>query len=338
MLGSEQNWEIFGYDTRQLGRHWIAAWQELLWADDSPVRQRLDEVVLLHSENGTQLYHAGAPCAQSGHACEAVLLPEEMMLARHVKLPVSADAYLDTALDLEANANSPFASSDTACGWRIVGGNGKQLDIVLVIVSISSVMAYLGRQYDIHDPHSHEIWVSVEGAMVVIRGFGEKARDHKYRRRLVRAGVSVGACALMVLLIFSMAAGSKRAELMQLEESAAAVQKEAAAASRMRSSLAQANETVGAVNEIIASYPNPHLEIARLTALLGDEVFINQFSMDGREIRLRGQAVDAASVMQILNDDPAYAEVTAPQAIVKLGNTGLEQFSLNIALRNGAAG
>jgi len=338
MRGNEQSWEIFGYDTRQLGRHWVAAWNDLLWADDSPVRRRLDEVVQLRSENGTQLYHAGAACAQAVHECNAVLLPEELMLARHVQLPATADAYLDTALALEASASSPFAPNDTAWGWRVSSSTEKQLDIVLVIVSVSSVMAYLARQYDLHDPHSQEVWVKIDDMLVVVRGFGEKARDDKYRRRLVRCGLGLGACALLLLLIFSLAAGSKRAELMQLEESAAAVQKEAAAASRMRSSLALANETVDAVNGIIASYPNPHLEIARLTALLGDEASISQFSMNGNEIRLRGQAVDAASVMQILNEDPAYAEVTAPQAIVKMGDTGFEQFSLNIALRKDSAG
>ena len=53
---------------------------------------------------------------------------------------------------------------------------------------------------------------------------------------------------------------------------------------------------------------------------------------------LRGRAMDAASIMQKLTDEPAYGEVTAPQAIVKVGNTGLEQFSLNINLDAGTSG
>jgi hypothetical protein len=114
--------------------------------------------------------------------------------------------------------------------------------------------------------------------------------------------------------------------------------RDAAQASRMRTSLALANETIDAANRIVGLYPNPHYEIARLTQLLDDDAHIVQFAMSGREIRLRGRAADAASVMQKLTDEPAYAEVTAPQAIVKVGNTGLEQFSLNINLNEGPPG
>jgi hypothetical protein len=59
--------------------------------------------------------------------------------------------------------------------------------------------------------------------------------------------------------------------------------------------------------------------------------------MTGREVRLRGRAEDAAAVMQILTGEPDYAEVTAPQAIIKVANTGLEQFSLNLTLAGSEA-
>jgi hypothetical protein len=66
--------------------------------------------------------------------------------------------------------------------------------------------------------------------------------------------------------------------------------------------------------------------------LLGDDAYILQFTMNGTEIRLRGRAVDASSVMQVLTNEPMYQQVTAPQAIVKVANAGQEQFTLNITL------
>ena len=45
-----------------------------------------------------------------------------------------------------------------------------------------------------------------------------------------------------------------------------------------------------------------------------------------------GTPSEAAAVMQKLTDEPTYSEVLAPQAIVRVGNTGLEQFSLTITL------
>ena len=68
MLEKGQNWELFGYDVRRLGRYWIAAWRDLLWAHDSPVRHRLDEVVTVHG--------AGRASRQGGGIIAAVELLE----------------------------------------------------------------------------------------------------------------------------------------------------------------------------------------------------------------------------------------------------------------------
>jgi len=118
----------------------------------------------------------------------------------------------------------------------------------------------------------------------------------------------------------------------------AAVKRESADASRLRESLVSGNAIITAANKVLALYPSPHVEIARLTHLLGDDVSIAHFSMTGDEISLLGLAVDAASVMQLITKEPAYADVTAPQAISRVGNTGFEQFSLNIRLAEGGSG
>ncbi len=52
MLDSGRSWELFGYDMRNVGRHWIGAWRDFLWAYDSPVRRHLDEAVVLRDASG----------------------------------------------------------------------------------------------------------------------------------------------------------------------------------------------------------------------------------------------------------------------------------------------
>jgi hypothetical protein len=108
-----------------------------------------------------------------------------------------------------------------------------------------------------------------------------------------------------------------------------ATTRKAAEASQLKTLLAVANETIVAANEVVARYPNPHAEIARLTKLLGDDTYVSTFSMAGPDIRLRGRAADAALVMQQLTDEPGYGEVQAPQAFSRVAD-GQEQFSLNI--------
>jgi len=104
-------------------------------------------------------------------------------------------------------------------------------------------------------------------------------------------------------------------------------------AAEQREALSSANQVISGVEAVSSQYPSPHVELARLTELLGDDAYIAQFAMRGNEIRLRGRSSDAAAVMEKLTAVPEFAEVSAEQGgITKLGNTGLEQFYVTIRL------
>ena len=333
MLDSGQNWELFGYDMRHLGRYWVAAWRDLLWAYDSPVRQRLDEVVTVQGKGGTTCYQAGRICAAVVDSeCRAILLPDELVLSKKMTVPVAAEAELAAVVSLEVRASSPFAETDVRWGWSVLSRDESQLQVALVIVSASAAMTYIGGEYNVHDAGAREVWVDVEGTMVVLRGFGEDLREQRYRGRLLRTAGLLAVIAALLLAAAGVSAVFKGAQLQRLEQMSVATTREAAEASRLKSLLAVANETISAANEVVARYPNPHAEIARLSRLLGDDASITSFSMAGEDIRLRGRAADAAAVMEELTDEPAYQEVLAPQAIARLGDTGQEQFYLNIRL------
>jgi hypothetical protein len=333
MLETGNNWELFGFDVRRIGKHWSSAWKDFLWGYDSPVKARLDELVLVHSEQGKACYHGGRQVENGADAsCEAVLLPDDLVLNKRLEFPLAAEADLDSVMAMEVGAHSPFPADDTGCGWKVVDRSESVLRVQLAVVSLSAAMSFLGREYDCHESRTYEVWARVNGTAVVIKGFGEVRREARYRKRLIRVG-ALSACAVVLFVaLFGIAAGSKYVELQGVRRMAAAVEREAANASELRSALALANETVAGAGKYQENHPNPHTELARVTRLLGDEAFVQQFSMEGREIRLRGQAENAAKVMEQLISEPAYVEVTAPQAITKMGNTGMERFVLNIKL------
>ncbi|MCB1696916.1 MAG: PilN domain-containing protein [Pseudomonadales bacterium] len=329
MLEKGQNWELFGYDMRHLGKYWAAAWRDLLWAHDSPVRQRLDEVVRVHSGAESACYQAGTACAGSlPSACSAVLLPDGLVLCKQIRVPQHAESELLAMLELEVRASSPFAAADTRWGWSVLARDESGIRVALAIVSASATMAYLGREYQYHDSQAQEVWVEVAGVMVVVQGFGEGLRERRYRRRLLHSAGLLVVVALLVLGMAGTAALFKGAQLQQLEQMSIVTTREAAEATRLKSLLAVANETISAANAVVALYPSPHAELARLTRLLDDGASISSFAMAGPEIRLRGRAQDAALVMQQLTDEPAYREVVAPQAISRVAE-GQEQFYLN---------
>ncbi len=335
MLDTSKQWVLFGYDMRHIGAHWRAAWVEFLWGDRSPVRARLDEVVRVRAGDDYRWFHVGEEVEARETPCEGILLPESLTLVRSVTLPRAAESDLDSAMALEVMSRSPFPGDDTASGWRVADVGEQQLRVDLCIVSLSATMRFLGQQFGQHEPRQREIWAEVDGKPVMLRGFGEGHRLSRYNARLRRVGIVAALALLLLLAALGAAAGSKYLELRQYQTLAASVQAEAQEAMELRTALAQASETVSAVNAISAEYPNPHRELVRLTRLLDDRAYLAQFTMRGHEIRVRGRATDAASVMQKLTEHESFAEVTAPGGIVSVGNTGQEQFTINIRLPDG---
>ena len=335
MPESSQNWELFGYDMRNVGRHWVDAWRDLLWANDSPVRRHLDDAVVVRGEDGQACYQAGmlSDVKESDYA--AIVLPDDLVLTKTLDLHRAVEVDLAAALALEVNAASPFSADDIGYGWRIVARGESQITVLLAILSKSATMAYLGRRYDIHDAQQQEVWAKVGDEMVVVEGFGEARRESSYRKRLIRAATMIVLAGLVLLAMVGTAATLKAWELQSVQKMAATTERRSSDANRLRASLGVSNALIAGVNDVVLAYPNPHIELSRLTHLLKDEEFVNNFSMQGLEIELVGRAANAASVMERLTDESDYAEVTAPRAITRVQNSQAEQFYLSIRRREG---
>jgi general secretion pathway protein L len=336
---------VFGYDVRDYGRLWLSAWRDFLLGDDSPVRAIFDSAVLLEFPDGEKkAFHCGQPVASSGptgtvHQTAihetAMALPEELVLSRTLKLPAAAETELDAALCLEIAASSPFAVDDTAAGWRIFRQeDSRDINVDLVIVSRSAVMSYLGESKGIHDPLAREIWAPVSDRWVTMRGFGESTRELGYTRRIVRSGIIAVICVLLVLAIIGTSTALSGRRVQKLEAIQAAVRSESKAAMQLRDRLAEINGIVAELNELNRRLPSPQLEIARLTELLPDSAYVTQYTQTGNNIRIRGLSTDGATLQQELTKVPTYQSVKATQAISRVGNSGLEQFFLDLELKS----
>jgi general secretion pathway protein L len=338
MFQTTHNWELFGFDVRLIGRQWRSAWREFLWGSASPVLARLDETVRVHSQEAEQYFYAGR---QLHHAdpvavsCDAILLPPDIVLSKTLYLPLAVETDLQAVMALEVGAHNPFPPGDTVSGWTIIRKTPDQLCIGLVIASASAVMTFLARHFGCHDARAYEVWARIDDTVVVLEGFGEAGRRQRYRQRLTRTAGMIVISAVLVAAIFGTFTAAKHFELLRHQEMADEIQGEAAAALQARQALLAASETISAVNKFVSTYPNPHVELARLTRLLGDGASIISFNMAGANLQLRGRAVDAAAVVQELTAEPAYVKVTSPQAITKLGSSGLEEFYIDIELAQG---
>jgi len=327
--------EVFGVDMRDGGRLWLAAWRDILFGDDSPVRQQLDSMVsLIRPDGSVTTYQASRQIDHPPVTLEAVALPDELVLSRTLQLPTIAEADLEAALMLEVSASSPFAPDDTAAGWRIARSeSGDQLRVDLAILSRGAAMAYLSDSHDIHDPLAKELWADCGGNWVVLRGFGEGRRESDYRRRLWWAGGWLTAALVLLLALAGLSSFLSGRDLNNLAVMQQETRAAAGEALKLRDELAEVNTAIIELNTLRGELPSPQLEIARLTELLPDSSYIVQYTQNGRNIRLRGRSTDAATLQQALTDEPIFLSVTAPQAISRVGNTDVEQFFLDLELK-----
>lgn len=336
MLETSQPWSLFGYDLRRVPHYFRAGWRDFLWGSESPVLGAFDEMVEVYQESGEVLYYqagnpVAAPAVAGSVAAQAVLLPERLVLVKTLRVPVVAEADLESVASLEVRSSSPFPADDTCYGWAIGERREKDMDVHLVISSQSAAMAFIASLLDCHDVTAYEVWARAGDRMVLLSGFGEAGRQQRNRRRLTRIALMLVYCLAAVLAMFALGAGAKYLELQKVRAIHSEVEQRAGDAVELRAGLVSAKDDIATVNDLLAEYPAPHVELSKLASILGDDTWVSAAEIKGMQIKIEGESRDAAAVMQQLLDDPAYARVTAPVAIKKV-RSGMERFVLNLTL------
>ena len=342
-MATANQYTVLGHDIRDAGRLVLAAWRDLLWGDDSPIREHLDEPVELAMANGQSETFQGSRPAHQGSVngtvtaavFQALALPDDLVLTRQLTFPVASEADIDDAVALEVAASSPFAAEDTAVGRRVVRSeDGQSLQVVLALMSRLAVTDYLARAYNEHNPQARELWAQAGNQWVVVEGFGETTRRQAYKARLTRMAAMAAFILLLLLSLVAVDTWLESRRLTVLENLQSGLSDESRSVIRLRDQLANVKSIVAELNTLNAALPPPQKELAVLSDLLPDSVYLVQFSQDGREIRIRGRAEDAAGLQKTLTERDRYLSVTSPQAISRVGREGLEQFFLDLELRS----
>lgn len=336
MPEASQPWSLFGYDVRGIVHYFRAGWREFLWGDSSVVLGVVDEVVAARDGAGeVRYYRAGrpieAPTPAEAAIARAVILPDALVLSKSLRVPVAAEASLDSMLALEVVSSSPFPKADTCYGHLVTERSTTELLVQLAISSKSAVMGFVASHDGDHEVSSQEVWAPVANHMVLLPGFGEAPRLQRNRRRLGRMVILLAYCIFAILLSTAFAAGTKYLELQKVRAIQQKVELASGDAVALRTSLASSKSRIETINQLLAEHPSPHRELKRLAALLDDDTWLGLVEIQGAAIKIEGQSTDAAAVMQELLRQSAYARVEAPVAIRKVG-PGSEQFVLKIAL------
>lgn len=325
---------LFGLD---LGKIWRSYRQGLREALAWPVFSWLEPVqpVAVLGEDGCeQLCDARTglplPTATCQNAVRAVLLPEEFVLRRQLRLPDLCDEDLLTALNLHAVEHAPFPLEELVLGWRKTLRDDGMIDVDLAFTARLHVEQYLReRNFDPVDPP--EVWVSTAGPALVLRGFGEQRRARSLRRQRVAnlAALLVFFLACIALLVTPFLL--KRAQIFDAQARYAALSAQTAQSVAQREALVRAASRVRVLSDRLSGRADLSRMLAQLTRALPDTAYLTQLEVAGTKVRIVGAAENAAALVERLAAQPGFLNVKTPSAISRSAD-GRETFSIEFTL------
>ena len=306
----------FGASFRQLHAHPALAWI----TPQLPVR--------LIESGGVESLWLGGRRVQARDAelraarFTAVEVPGELALSRRLVLPQLSERDLHDALALEVRDSNPFDPAELVWGYRATAGDGGQLNVVAALAARSHVRQHIQQVApELLESPAVEAWVMADdGAPVVLRGFGEAARQ----RRAARARAFSYALMILALLLATAIAVTPTVQLhvrtLQAVAAYGALQQRAGPAMAQREALVRGREDLANLQEVMNDHVEPLVAIDMLTQMIPDDTWVQRVQAQGSRFTLGGQTPNAAALMNTLSSNVAVREVRSPTPATRTAN------------------
>lgn len=334
MAAERNNYDLFGFDLRTIGKAWRDGWNELLawpimaWlSPQEPVR-----VLLPDGGEVLRLGASGVPAPASASArAVAVVLPQDSVLVRERILPPLAGTELRAAVELELAAITPFSPDQTVWGWR-AQRQEKGVLVRLALASRSHVQAALGARLQALGATEAEVWASADEP-VVLNGFGEHRRLDRLRRTR-RNILALVACAYaLVVGLVATPVLQARAKVFDAQVQYGLLESQVAGVVAARAELTSSNERIRTIRAFLDEHQDLPLLLEALTAALPDDASLTRLEVQGRQVRIVGQADNASQLMNVLGAPGShFREVRAPSPISRTGNSTKESFVIDMVV------
>jgi general secretion pathway protein L len=313
-------------DTFRQGWEGALRWPMFAWL--SPAQR-----VAARWPDGTSRVCMGAsltPAPEGRHPrFHALVLPSDIVLTHSLKLPHLLEAEIEQALELELQTISPFPANQLEWGWRIDEVTEHGIQTTLAFASKAHVSDYLDRhQSRIQSGSPMEVWAEADG-IVVLKGFGEHRRKTRMRAQRRQLVFTLIATVLLVAAFASAPIWQIRARAIDAQNQFAQLQSDAFLYVESRNALTLANEKAMAIGSYLDGQANAPQVLDTLTELLPDSAWISRLDIDGRRVRLTGQAADAAGLMELLRARAEFSDLRALSPITR-GRDGRDTFSFEL--------
>lgn len=336
---------FFGLQPPQWPHQWRAAGALLL---DWPLLRRLvpQVPVQLHQADGRTstwlLAHGQAqptPAPVADDAVQALELPAALWLDRRLTLPPLAPAELAQAVQLEVAAASPFAAGQTVCGYSARRLDPQRIQVDIAITSRQQLESLATRFSTVTQP---EIWALPPAATtaaptpaltpIVLRGFGEGARERRVRQGLIRRLLLLALALALLLALVLTPTILLRGRAQQASQAFAALQKDSAPQQAQREALTQQLDHLRLIQQQFNAQLALPPVLDMLTRTLPDGAWLSVLRVEGVKVVLNGQADDAAALVQRLGAQPGVHDVRLASPATRPIGADKETFIIELKL------
>lgn len=313
LLSREPRWLSLDFDGRAI--RIVDAAGTLLWHGLSSGEP--PEILLSQRRSASRCTHI------------AVRLAPQDVLVRRLDLPAAASTNVRQVLAFELDRQTPFTEDQVYFDCVIVSRDAarQRINVELGFAErrvVDAVLA-LGRAWGLR---FDRVAPAEAPRLNLLRGLGDGADDRR-RVRLVPILALVSAALLAVWIGLKLnrlddAVAVADAQLAKLRAEALLVEK-----------LTRDAATVELQAGFLGRSPSiPKLRVLHeVTRLLPDDVWLHQFRVIEREIRIAGHAPNAAMLVGALESSPLFQNVRFRAPITKATMGGLDRFELSVDLR-----
>lgn len=274
----------------------------------------------------TEPAKAALALAGAGGAPVDIRLSKELFLVRSVPLPQAARKDAAGAVALQLRQSMPGQAEGLV--WRHVDGPGEAVDVfILKAARLTEVVQAAGVTV-------RRVVIDGVEAAPLFDARGQTDRVERVWNRAVPVAVAVALAG--VLAVQGMAVLRAEGAVAEAEAALAALRDEAAVAraeaeDRNARSAAQMADAARLVRE-----SQRLVLLADLTRVLGDEVWLSSFAVDGAVLRLAGfSSADVADVLAAVRPLAWVESVDLDGAVAVDGASGDRRFQLIVTLKVG---
>ena len=332
---------LFGLDLAPLGRDLLTAWSGML---EWPVIRWLwpRPTICVWLPSGQKARCQGPQAAleldekKAARAkFQALVLPEDLLLRRSLTLPALAVSELESAIDLQLQALSPFSEQERVWAYEAQASeDGTSVRVQTVLTSHKLIADYLSQTYPEANPDQFEVWVPQWGSelFTLVHGFAEVRRQNRsiawrWASALLMVLALGWVAALLVTPTVKLYLHSKQADL-----AIKALQEKAMPVLAEREAFAKANDKLSSLNGMFGNSLAPLKVLQLVTDALNDDASLLSLQVQGNKVNITGQAQNASLLMKQLDATPGFREVRAPAPSTKPLGASRESFTIEFTI------